>query len=138
MFSNLPSGVGSFDDNCDQIKQGRWIEFSDDFQNDSSVIYDGQYQNGKKVDRWDIFFLNFRGKKSFLIKEVYQAYVINFSGGGSFNKQEFPLKQGKWIEPPDVISTFFFNQHLLVTIKMGKKLLNGILCIGWIQVIDLN
>ncbi|CAD8190583.1 unnamed protein product [Paramecium octaurelia] len=101
-------GGGSFIDNCNQIKQGSWIEFSDDFQNDSSVIFDGQYQNGKKVGRWDILFLDFRGKKSFLI------------GGGSFNKHEFPLKQGKWIE----LSEGFQNAFQLTFIgdyQNGKK-----------------
>ncbi|CAD8214876.1 unnamed protein product [Paramecium octaurelia] len=82
-------GGGLFDDKCNQIKQGRWIELSDDFQKLSSVIYDGQYQNGKKVGRWDILLLDFREKKNLLI------------GGGLFNKQEFPLKQGRWIEVSD-------------------------------------
>ncbi|CAD8195692.1 unnamed protein product [Paramecium octaurelia] len=101
-------GGGSFDDKCNQIKQGRWIELSDDFQKDSSVIYDGQYQNGKKVGRWDILLLDFRGKKNLSI------------GGGLFNKQDFPLKQGKWIE----LSNGFQHDFQLTFIgdyQNGKK-----------------
>lgn len=58
------SGGGTYDGKCNQIKQGRWIELSDEFYNDSQVFYDGQYSNGKKVDRWDILFQDLRTKKN--------------------------------------------------------------------------
>ncbi|CAD8118323.1 unnamed protein product [Paramecium sonneborni] len=48
--------------NCLSIKQGLWIELFDDFCCPSQIIYQGEYHQGIKVGRWDIFYLRCQNK----------------------------------------------------------------------------
>ncbi|CAD8209758.1 unnamed protein product [Paramecium pentaurelia] len=81
-------GGGSYDE-VDSIKIGRWIEPSDYFGYDWQTIYNGEYKNGKKVDRWDI---EKRDDKGTHFKKI---------GGGSYDKEQGSIKIGFWCEFDD-------------------------------------
>lgn len=55
---NLFSGGGSYDEEGQEIKIGKWTEKSDGYLDRSQVTYNGEYKNDKKVGRWDIMFKN--------------------------------------------------------------------------------
>ncbi|CAD8095120.1 unnamed protein product [Paramecium sonneborni] len=78
-YENL--GCECFDLNG--IKQGQWVEISDNFIN-QLITYHGYYKDGVKVDMWQIYFRE-EGKDDF----------INI-GGGFFDNNG--IKQGKWVE----------------------------------------
>ncbi|CAD8117519.1 unnamed protein product [Paramecium primaurelia] len=77
-------GSGSYDKGC-QIKNGRWIELSERFRDNSQVTYNGCYNRGKKVGRWDIL-----------------QEGINY-GGGEYDEDS--LKIGRWIELSESFSS---------------------------------
>ncbi|CAD8209772.1 unnamed protein product [Paramecium pentaurelia] len=58
-------GGGFYDDNNqddimeDSVKIGMWIEHSDTFNNSSQITHVGEYQNGKKHGKWDIYFRDY-------------------------------------------------------------------------------
>ncbi|CAD8101837.1 unnamed protein product [Paramecium primaurelia] len=97
-------GGGSYNLGSSQ-KNGKWIELSDRFESNSQVIYNGQYNNGQKVGRWDILF-----------REEDGFFKI---GGGSYD-QVSSLKIGKWIELSQSFNLYsqvtFIGQY-----KDGKK-----------------
>ncbi|CAD8130447.1 unnamed protein product [Paramecium sonneborni] len=66
----------------DFSKIGYWTELSDEFQNDSQIIFYGEYQNGKKVSKWIT---------------MYEGEQI---GEGSYD-EEGSIKIGKWTELKD-------------------------------------
>ncbi|CAK74581.1 unnamed protein product (macronuclear) [Paramecium tetraurelia] len=85
---------GGFYNTSGSIKIGKWIEVSDGFWEKSQITYVGEYQNGKKVGRWDFFYKSNSGD-----------YTNELVGGGSYDdddKQEgVGVKIGKWIELND-------------------------------------
>ncbi|CAD8126112.1 unnamed protein product [Paramecium sonneborni] len=94
-------GGGSYNDRIEQYgkvnqKNGRWVELSDTFQYSNQVTYNGEYKNGKKVGRWDIFY-----------KYYYEGWKIEKIGGGSYDvigevmEGQVHQKNGKWIELSD-------------------------------------
>ncbi|CAD8194487.1 unnamed protein product [Paramecium pentaurelia] len=84
IYDNTIIGGGQY--NKQGQKQGKWIELSDGFFNSSQVTYYGEYQNGKKVGIWDIFF---REKRQKIFQQI---------GGGSY---DIGIKNGMWIELSD-------------------------------------
>ncbi|CAD8207732.1 unnamed protein product [Paramecium octaurelia] len=58
IFRGQQIGYGSYEILLHQgsIKIGRWIELSNGFYDDSQVTFVGEYENGKKVGQWDIFY----------------------------------------------------------------------------------
>ncbi|CAD8213277.1 unnamed protein product [Paramecium pentaurelia] len=82
-------------------KQGIWIELSEGFFSDYQVIYNGEYQNGKKVGKWNIGYrVNSRNISFIQMQKNNIKGVINtvhFSGGGSYDERG-DIKIGKWIE----------------------------------------
>ncbi|CAD8095946.1 unnamed protein product [Paramecium primaurelia] len=84
-FSQI--GGGQYDEEGNGMKIGSWIEISDEFRNQSQVINNGDYQNGKKVSRWDIWY---RDNDDELVSEKI--------GGGSYDEFGAGMKIGKWIE----------------------------------------
>ncbi|CAD8123720.1 unnamed protein product [Paramecium sonneborni] len=70
-------------------RNGKWTELSDKFWDCSQIIYHGEYKNGNKVGRWDIYFEN------------------KLIGGGQFYENQRSdvvknvIKIGRWIEPSD-------------------------------------
>ncbi|CAD8123719.1 unnamed protein product [Paramecium sonneborni] len=83
----------------------------------SQITYIGEYQNGKKVGRWDIFYKDLWTKKNYLI------------GGGQYNiKQDGGLivnsnKNGKWIELNDGFWSYgqvFYSGDYINGNKQGR------------------
>ncbi|CAD8185203.1 unnamed protein product [Paramecium octaurelia] len=89
--NNQQIGGGSYDQECDGIKNGKWIELSDGFCRDSQVTYIGLYKFGKKVGKWDIWYA-----------ERERNQIKNeLIGGGSYNERGQEIKIGYWIEQSD-------------------------------------
>ncbi|CAD8210289.1 unnamed protein product [Paramecium pentaurelia] len=78
-FENNIIGGGYYDENG--LKQGQWIELHDNFDNNTQIKINGNYQNGRKSGSWE--FIN----KSKII------------GGGLYDENGF--KHGKWTELDD-------------------------------------
>ncbi|CAD8195660.1 unnamed protein product [Paramecium octaurelia] len=100
---NRQIGGGFYDDEGYGIKIGKWIELSLGFRDDSQVTYKGEYKNGTKVGRWDIFFLE------------------NQIGGGEYDEKGNGFKIGKWIE----LSSGFVSWSQITykgEYKNGKKI----------------
>ncbi|CAD8197727.1 unnamed protein product [Paramecium octaurelia] len=104
---------GGFYSISGSIKIGKWIEVSEGFWEKSQITYVGEYQNGKKVGRWDIFY-----------KQNYGNYTNELVGGGSYydddNQEGVSIKIGKWIELSDGFQeksyVFLVGQY-----KQGEK-----------------
>ncbi|CAD8110093.1 unnamed protein product [Paramecium primaurelia] len=89
-----------------ELKQGAGLRLVMGFM----ITYKGEYQNGKKVGRWDIYF-----------KDLCMDNNI-YIGGGSFEIQSIgdSIKRGKWQEPDDK----FRSQSQIIQIgeyKDGQK-----------------
>ncbi|CAD8069772.1 unnamed protein product [Paramecium sonneborni] len=86
--SNNKIGGGQYDDLVDGItvKIGNWIELRDGFQLNQQVIFNGDYNYGRKIGKWDIYW-----------KQVLQSFKI---GGGSYEAQlnQSSIKIGQWTE----------------------------------------
>ncbi|CAD8187349.1 unnamed protein product [Paramecium pentaurelia] len=80
MYQNEKIGGGWYDENCDGIQQGNWVEIWNGFNHSSQVTYHGQYKNGKKIGQWDI---------------MYQSEKI---GGGWYDENFDGIQQGNWVE----------------------------------------
>ncbi|CAD8207736.1 unnamed protein product [Paramecium octaurelia] len=53
---NQEKGGGEYDDQLDcvnSLRNGLWIELSDEFDELSQIIYKGEYKHGKKIGVWD-------------------------------------------------------------------------------------
>ncbi|CAD8156345.1 unnamed protein product [Paramecium pentaurelia] len=81
-YEDKEIGGGKYDDKY--LKNGRWIELSDNFSNNSYITYSGEYKNDKKIDKWDI---NYR------FSSVYPFEQI---GGGSYNIQKQVTFNGEY------------------------------------------
>ncbi|CAD8176801.1 unnamed protein product [Paramecium octaurelia] len=117
-------GGGSYDDRGDGIKIGRWIELSDRLYERILITYNGQYRNGKKAGRWDIWLIQqsiYQSHKTNLLMQtqLYKDLHNVKSGGGSYNGEN-GVKIGKWIE-----INVGFSEHELITssgeYRNGKK-----------------
>ncbi|CAD8058043.1 unnamed protein product [Paramecium primaurelia] len=82
---------GLYDEVGNGVKIGKWIELSDEFRDDSIITYKGNYKNGTKAGKWEIFFLENQMQVIFL-------YILQFSGGGQYGEEGNGIKIGKWIE----------------------------------------
>ncbi|CAD8213734.1 unnamed protein product [Paramecium pentaurelia] len=79
-------GGGSYDEDGEGLKQGKWVEVSDNFHIYSQVTYNGEYKNGKKCGRWDIF------------QRKYRTNYFDYIGGGLYDEKGEGIKLGEWIE----------------------------------------
>ncbi|CAD8118865.1 unnamed protein product [Paramecium sonneborni] len=91
LYNDKEIGGGSYDAG---IKKGRWIQLSDDFFQKSQVTYNGEFKNGKKVGRWDIFF-----------KGQYQKQYQKI-GGGYYEEGTGSAKMRRWIELQDGFNNY--------------------------------
>ncbi|CAK76076.1 unnamed protein product (macronuclear) [Paramecium tetraurelia] len=111
-------GGGQYDEN--NLKNGKWIELSQEFYQDSQVTYAGLYQNGKKVGRWNTYY--------------YKKKI----GGGSYD--ECFLKHGQWIDLIDNFYWYYFEQILnLISdneVTVQGEYLNGRKIGNWVYVLD--
>ncbi|CAD8159261.1 unnamed protein product [Paramecium pentaurelia] len=114
---NRQIGGGYYGD--DEIKTGRWIELNDSFSWVSQVTYNGEYKNGIKVGRWDIWYKKNYGTNQNIQLQNYMIryYVQIFSGGGLYDEGN---KKGRWIEISD---NFDGGQQMTYNgeYKQGKK-----------------
>ncbi|CAD8106489.1 unnamed protein product [Paramecium sonneborni] len=65
------------------LKEGKWKVVSENFREDSKVIYKGEYKNGRKYGRWEI---KYRGRQDKYYQEI---------GNGLFNEEG--QKNGLWV-----------------------------------------
>ncbi|CAK67650.1 unnamed protein product (macronuclear) [Paramecium tetraurelia] len=72
IINNIYSGGGSFGDG-DGFKQGSWVELWNGFTCFSWVTENGEYQNGKKVGRWDMWYKDYDNKQSFKMQKKPQV-----------------------------------------------------------------
>ncbi|CAD8208969.1 unnamed protein product [Paramecium pentaurelia] len=96
-FGNKQIGGGLYDEEGEGIKIGRWIEVNDEFFDSSQVTLNGEYKNGQKLGKWDIYFNYGVNKKMQNNNQLYKR----FSGGGSYDQVSVGVKIGKWIEIKD-------------------------------------
>ncbi|CAD8190279.1 unnamed protein product [Paramecium pentaurelia] len=107
-YENLLIGGGLYDyerrgESLGQTKIGKWIELSVGFYDWSQVTYEGQYKNGKRFGRWNIWF-----------KKNYGDKNIELIGGGLYDCEQQndglgALKIGTWIELSD---GFYCNNQI--------------------------
>ncbi|CAD8213359.1 unnamed protein product [Paramecium pentaurelia] len=88
-FTQIGSGLYDNQVEGSSIKIGKWIELSCAFKFDSKVIYKGEYKNGNKIGRWDIWYKD------------YETKMYEQIGGGSYDDDEDSSKIGEWIELSD-------------------------------------
>ncbi|CAD8042897.1 unnamed protein product [Paramecium primaurelia] len=102
-------GDGSYDEEGDEIKNGKWIELSDGFRDYSQIIHKGNYKNGKKIGRWNIFFR----------KQFDDEYKL--IGGGQYDTEGNGIKSGEWVEQ---IENFKWDSQVTYqgNYKNGKKI----------------
>ncbi|CAD8129028.1 unnamed protein product [Paramecium sonneborni] len=75
------SGGGSYDQEGNQKKIGKWIELDEGFYGNKKVTFNGVYNmNGIKIGRWDT---------------MYEGVQI---GGGTYDQSGNQKKIGKWVE----------------------------------------
>ncbi|CAD8094004.1 unnamed protein product [Paramecium sonneborni] len=102
-------GGGYYDEELQNLKKGKWIELTDRFYDMNKVTHEGEYKNGKKIGRWDIFYQN---------KSIGGGSYYNIQG---FNGVVVSIKNGKWVELLDQ-----FNCNRQVTLigeyQNGKKI----------------
>ncbi|CAD8122851.1 unnamed protein product [Paramecium sonneborni] len=116
-------GGGQYDEKqqdgqfTESIKIGKWTELFEGFCKSNFVTYIGEYRNGKKVGRWDIFYIDSWTKN------------INIIGGGlyDFKKEGDEIvnsyKIGRWIEITDCFCCYgqvFYCGNYLDGKKIGK------------------
>ncbi|CAD8203039.1 unnamed protein product [Paramecium octaurelia] len=111
-FEDNEIGGGWFDQAGEGLKNGQWIDISDGFYQESQVTFHGEYQNGKKIGRWDIWYN----------KEGQNIKI----GGGSYDEEGLGVKIGQWIEISDQ-----FDDYYEVTQK--GKYQNGIKVGNWLE-----
>ncbi|CAK79561.1 unnamed protein product (macronuclear) [Paramecium tetraurelia] len=103
---------GSYSEEGDGLKIGKWIELDENFSRFSQVIYKGEYQFGRKIGKWEI--------KS-QMDQMQRIKHQKFRGGGQYDEEGQGLKIGKWIE-----LSHDFSQDLQVFYKgeyhIGKKI----------------
>ncbi|CAD8195818.1 unnamed protein product [Paramecium pentaurelia] len=110
MFIGEKMGGGIFDENG--IKDGQWREISDNFSRDQHIFYQGEYQKGRRIGRWDIEEIV---ETSYDHEDFTFKYTI---GGGLYD--DTGLKEGIWLE----LSPFQYWCQILFTgeYKKGKKI----------------
>ncbi|CAD8124781.1 unnamed protein product [Paramecium sonneborni] len=115
-YMNEQIGGGQYDQGNQygdtSIKIGEWIELTDSFWGDSQVIYKGEYQNGKKIGKWEILW------------RMYDKKPFQLIGGGQYDEDEKnereSVKTGNWIE----LNNGFYNRSQVIyngEYKNGKK-----------------
>ncbi|CAD8128705.1 unnamed protein product [Paramecium sonneborni] len=104
--------IGGGQCNEQGIKVGKWVELSENFKEDSQVVYKGEYKNGKKLGIWETF------------QKCKQI------GGFYCESNGVSMKTGKWCE---LIDGFSDNSKVtyIGVYKNGMKI--GKWDIWWIE-----
>ncbi|CAD8184649.1 unnamed protein product [Paramecium octaurelia] len=77
---NKKIGGGSYDEDGNEFKIGKWTDFEYEQRQEKIIILNGIYENGNKIGRWNIFFEG---------SEI---------GGGFYDQEGDGIKIGKWID----------------------------------------
>ncbi|CAD8206686.1 unnamed protein product [Paramecium octaurelia] len=85
IYEDKDFGGGEYNNQSE--KNGKWIELSAGFWEYSQITYNGEYKNGKKINRWEIMF-----QGNDLLSKQKQI------GGGSYDGEGNGSKIGEWIE----------------------------------------
>ncbi|CAD8107873.1 unnamed protein product [Paramecium sonneborni] len=105
-------GGGSYDQEGNQKKIGRWTELDEGFDSQKQLTYKGEYNvNGMKVGRWEI------------ISNQYGEYKQ--IGGGSYDSEGNQKKIGRWTELDEG-----FDSQKQLTYK-GEYNMNGMKVGKW-------
>ncbi|CAD8213823.1 unnamed protein product [Paramecium pentaurelia] len=109
-YVQICSGGGSYHDQVEgcSIKIGKWIELNDEFIWNWQINFNGEYQNNKKVGRWDIWYKD------------YETKMYEQIGGGSYDDDEDSSKIGEWIELSDE-SNWYWQITFRGEYKNNKK-----------------
>ncbi|CAK74575.1 unnamed protein product (macronuclear) [Paramecium tetraurelia] len=108
---NEEIGGGSYDQEGEGIKIGKWVEICEGYSTQAQIIYDGEYKNGKKVAKWNIKHRN-SADESFVEMQEFLIKTICLSGGGAYDEQG--IKVGNWKEISDEFknsSQIIWNGH---------------------------
>ncbi|CAD8128548.1 unnamed protein product [Paramecium sonneborni] len=54
-FEKIGGGIYDEQEGEENCKNGKWIELISGYNDSNQITYSGEYMNGKKVGRWDIF-----------------------------------------------------------------------------------
>ncbi|CAD8198006.1 unnamed protein product [Paramecium octaurelia] len=88
IFEDEVIGYGQYDKQSNKI--GKWTEITNNFWELNQVTFCGEYQNGKKIGKWDTY-LRIKG----------QDQLFEHLGGGSYDENGDGQKIGMWIELSD-------------------------------------
>ncbi|CAD8104721.1 unnamed protein product [Paramecium sonneborni] len=78
-------GGGSYDLEGNQKKIGKWVELDEEFNNNNSITYNGEYNiNGMKIGRWDKINLKSANKLWYQIKNKFYSGCMNFDEIGNW------------------------------------------------------
>ncbi|CAD8100894.1 unnamed protein product [Paramecium sonneborni] len=91
-------GKGNYNENGEKI--GLWMEFCENFKDDSQIIFEGNYQNGKKFGKWI-------SKYRYCEDQEFQEI-----GGGNFNEEG--VKIGYWKE---LIQNFSDTNQIILKVN---------------------
>ncbi|CAD8068104.1 unnamed protein product [Paramecium primaurelia] len=91
--NSIQIGGGVYDQQGDGLRNGQWIQLSENFHKWNQITYNGRYQCDKKVGKWDIYY----GLEQMYIN-IINKILLNIRGGGQYDEQGCELKIGKWIE----------------------------------------
>ncbi|CAD8131226.1 unnamed protein product [Paramecium sonneborni] len=129
----INSGGGSYDEEGNQKKIGKWVELFEKFRDDAQVTYNGEYNNNNmKVGRWGIYYWNIYGSEEFKYMQIFQnlqeTYFIvqqnKNSGGGSYDEEGNQKKIGKWVELfekfRDDAQVIYNGEYNLNNLKVGR------------------
>ncbi|CAD8055033.1 unnamed protein product [Paramecium sonneborni] len=109
-FYMIGGGLYKIDIEKGSIKTGMWIELSIDFQWDNITIYQGEYKNGLKIGRWEIFQrLDILKNYEMIGGGQYQGDDDGFNNG---------IKTGKWVDLSDKYGLITYYGGY----KNGKKI----------------
>ncbi|CAD8124902.1 unnamed protein product [Paramecium sonneborni] len=87
---------GGLYDELNGCKTGKWIELGDQFLELSSITQIGEYRQGLKIDKWEIY------------KKDYSKRINHKVGGGTFNEQG--QKTGYWIQLDE---KFYYTKNMV-------------------------
>ncbi|CAD8068162.1 unnamed protein product [Paramecium sonneborni] len=106
IYKNKIIGGGKYNEN--QQKDGKWIDLSESFMDQSQVTYIGDYSNGKKVGRWDINW-------------NWDEQNLQIGGGSYKDEQHSSTKIGMWIE---LVDNFRWDSQVIYKgeYKNGQKI----------------
>ncbi|CAD8187317.1 unnamed protein product [Paramecium pentaurelia] len=104
-YENSKIGGGSYDELGQEIKLGYWVEVSEGFKYDQQVTWDGEYKNGKKFGRWDLWYKDIDSNK------------ITKIGDASYDELGQETKLGNWAKVSEG-----FNNDSQITKKGEYKI----------------